>query len=324
MKRIKCFIAGSKNQERQREILLSVFSNMQTKWNVMFETKSFLNFNGTLSSDGQQKDYNKYISLKADLIIFVFDNNVGDKTIEEFVVAYKSLLLRRHPDILVFCNEAITDDLNIKVMNIMMNQLQQYYIEYCSEKDLKQKFSDEIDKYIKNNKDRTFLRWFIDHVIVSGRYNNVKNYTILILGLLLLFSITYHFRNKLNNNIENNIKMEEQSIYDGRFILESKTIKTVNNIVRIEKLTDGFYRYLSWNISRGQNGNKEPSLVIYNGEYLNEYYRFKKGSYLYLIPEMEGNQLLIMEKGKVLGYEDVIDFNYKGNIEQQSKSVEKK
>ena len=135
MKRIKCFIAGSKNQERQREILLSVFSNMQTKWNVMFETKSFLNFNGTLSSDGQQKDYNKYISLKADLIIFVFDNNVGDKTIEEFVVAYKSLLLRRHPDILVFCNEAITDDLNIKVMNIMMNQLQQYYIEYADGKD---------------------------------------------------------------------------------------------------------------------------------------------------------------------------------------------
>ena len=58
MKRIKCFIAGSKNQERQREILLSVFSNMQTKWNVMFETKSFLNFNGTLSSDGQQNIIN--------------------------------------------------------------------------------------------------------------------------------------------------------------------------------------------------------------------------------------------------------------------------
>ena len=168
MKKIRCFVAGAKDQERQREILTSVLGNMQTKWNVMFETKSFVDFNGTLSSDGQQKDYNKYIMSKADIVVFVFDHNVGEKTIEEFVVAYKGLLSRNHPDILVFCNSAVKNDLNIQAMSLMLNQLKQYYIEYSTDKDLKHLFSEEIDKYIKRKKDKTFTDF----------YTSQRNYTI--------------------------------------------------------------------------------------------------------------------------------------------------
>ena len=35
-----------------------------------------------------------------------------------------------------------------------------------------------------------------------------------------------------------------------------------------------------------------------------------------MVPEDEGNQLLIMEKDKIIGNEDILDFNYCGLIEQ--------
>ena len=320
MKKIRCFVAGAKDQERQREILTSVLGNMQTKWNVMFETKSFVDFNGTLSSDGQQKDYNKYIMSKADIVVFVFDHNVGEKTIEEFVVAYKGLLSRNHPDILVFCNSAVKNDLNIQAMSLMLNQLKQYYIEYSTDKDLKHLFSEEIDKYIKRKKDKTFTEWLICDFMRSNRYVKTKNSLILVLGLLLFVSIGYNISKSISQKSSTIGELQKQtseiSVYDGCRIISSKTIKTTNNIVRIEMISENVYRYLSWNISRGVNGKKEPSLVILDGEYKNGYFRFKKGTYSYMVPDSGNNQLLIMEGEKVLGCEEVVDFNYKGIIEQ--------
>lgn len=323
MKIIRCFIAGAKDQESQRDILTSVLGKMQSKWNIMFESRSFLDFNGTLSSDGQQKDYNEYILFKADLVVFIFDHNVGDKTIEEFIIAYKGLLSNNHPDILVFCNSSLTENSNIKALNLMMNQLHQYYIEYKDDKDLKHIFSDEIDKYIKYRKERTLPEWIIKEFLNSNRYAAIKNQLLIIFSILLLCFIIYigctsGFSDSKQTKTEE-MATVIHSIYDNIKIIDSKTIMTTNNIVCIEKLSSNTYRYLSWNISRGTQGKKEPSLIIEKGEYKNGYYRFKKGAYLYLVPKDEGNQLLIMENDKILGNEDIIDFNYTGIIEQANK-----
>lgn len=322
MKKIRCFIAGAKDQERQREILTSVLGKMQSKWDVMFESRSFLDFNGTLSSDGQQKDYNEYILSKADLVIFVFDHNVGDKTIEEFIIAYKGLLSNSHPDILVFCNSLLKCNANIKALNLMMNQLKQYYIEYNDDKDLKLFFSDEIDKYIRNRKNSTLTKWIVKDFFNSNRYTVMKNRLLIILSILLFCSVVCLgvISGFSDCNTSNDVENVKYSIYDNMEILEVKTIKSTNNIVCIEKLPNNTYRYLSWNISRGTQGKKDPSLIIEKGEYKSGYYRFKKGSYLYLVPEYEGNQLLIMENDKILGNEDILDFNYRGVIEQSHKN----
>lgn len=323
MKKIKCFIAGAKDQERQREILLSVLGKMQSKWDIMIESKSFLDFNGTLSSDGQQKDYNEYILSKADIVVFVFDHNVGDKTIEEFIIAYKGLLSNSHPDILVFCNNSLTGNANIIALNLMMNQLHQYYIEYYDDKDLKLVFSDEIDKYIRNRKELTFAKWIINDFFKSNRYIVIKNWLLVIFSVLLfcsIVSITVFSSNMKYSILSNHEYAVKYSKYDNKEILEYKIIKSTNNIVCVEKLINNTYRYLSWNISRGIQGEKDPSLIIENGEFKSGYYRFKRGAYLYMVPEDEGNQLLIMENNKILGNEDILDFNYSGIIEQANKS----
>lgn len=315
MKKIKCFIAGAKDQERQREILISVLGKMQSKWDIMFESRSFLDFNGTLSSDGQQKDYNEYILSKADLVVFVFDHNVGDKTIEEFIIAYKGLLSNSHPDILVFCNSSLIGNANIIALNLMMNQLHQYYIEYNDDKDLKLAFSDEIDKYVRRRRESTLVKWIVEDFFNSNRYTTVKNKLLIVFSVLLLCSIIClsSISIKSNYNPAINIKY---SIYDNIEIIDFKIIKSTNNIICVEKLTNDIYRYLSWNISRGIQGKKEPSLIIEKGELKNGYYRFKKGVYLYLVPEEKGNQLIIMENDKILGHEDILDFDYCGVIEQ--------
>lgn len=325
MKKIRCFIAGAKDQERQREILTSIFGNKQTKWNVMFETKSFLDFDGTLSSDGQQKDYNSYILQKANLVVFVFDHNVGEKTIEEFILAYKGLLSRNHPDIIVFYNARVVKDSNLQVMNIMMNQLKQYYIEYETDEDLKHLFSEEIDKYIKRYTEKSLLKWLIHDFFWSNRYIQAKNAVIVVLGVLLCCSIGYmslqkHSSGKEEPELITKI-LENESVYDGSVIIGSRTIRTTNNIVRVEELVDGVYRYLSWNVVRGEKGKKEPSLVISGGEYKNRYYHFKKGTYQYCVPALKGNPLIIMEGNRMLGSEVVMDFNYQGVLEQNNSSM---
>lgn len=53
MKKLKCFIASSKSLDRQRDILKSVLMNMQDKWNVNVEVKSFESFSSTVSRKGQ-------------------------------------------------------------------------------------------------------------------------------------------------------------------------------------------------------------------------------------------------------------------------------
>ena len=203
-------------------------------------------------------------------------------------------------------------------LNLMMNQLHQYYIEYNDDKDLKLVFSDEMDKYIRNRKESTLAKWIIKDFFNSNRYMVIKNRLLVILSILLICSVICLSVNSVisDSNASDTVKSIKHSIYDNKEILDLKVIKSTNNIVCIEKLTNNIYRYLSWNISRGTQGKKEPSLIIENGEYKSGYYRFKKGTYLYMVPEDEGNQLLIMEKDKIIGNEDILDFNYCGLIEQ--------
>lgn len=324
MRKLKCFIAGSKEQETQRDIIMSVLAKTQSKWNLLIEVKSFLDFSGTLSSDGQQKDYNKYISEKSNIVVFVFDHNVGDKTIEEFVVAYKTLLSNSHPDILVFCNRKLANNPDIMVLKLMMNQLKQYYIEYEDNIGLKLKFSEEIDKYIRTIQDKTFFKWLVDVFWRSNRYAKVKNKLIVILLLLLicLFACFGFCSNCFREN-KSSEKMEiaqEYSIYDSCRIVDSYTIKTTNNIIRVEKLINGSYRYLAWNIFRGIDGLKEPSLVIRDGVYDAGYYKFQIGIHRYLVPDNSGSKLLILERDKLIGDESVVDYNYMGPIEQSKRN----
>lgn len=144
---LKCFIAGSKQLERERDAIISGINdqnhaNKHTKRRI--ECYTFKNFKQHFVSNGQQKEYNDFIRNDADIVIFALDEVIGGITREEFDNAVEALQKSEFekPIILVFSN---TDNPNethhpdIQVVKQRVNELKQYWIDYSSIETLKLK-----------------------------------------------------------------------------------------------------------------------------------------------------------------------------------------
>ena len=89
MKEIKVFIAGSKSLTVERDAIrsvLQILSNSNSK-KVLIRTYTYEEFDQSLSHEGRQKEYNRFIKSEADYVIFVLDGTVGGITLTEFDVA---------------------------------------------------------------------------------------------------------------------------------------------------------------------------------------------------------------------------------------------
>lgn len=150
---IKVFIAGSKELKSKREILRSVLSQEQSKWlqngwEGAIDVRTFEDFSATLSVGGRQNDYNGFIAEEASLVVFVFDDKVGQITEKEFDVAYNSFLINRHPEILVYCNSTYGQSPEIFDLKHKVNKLGQYYIDFKDDDDLKNLFFRHMDEFL--------------------------------------------------------------------------------------------------------------------------------------------------------------------------------
>lgn len=168
---------------------------------------------------------------------YVFDQSIGSITMEEFIVAYKGKISKNHPDILVFCDTSIIKSPKFEVIKSLIDSLHFYYVEYADTDDLRIRFNDEVDKYIKKNYiEKNLLNWFISDFVNSNKYACVKNWCLLILSLALclpLILLTFSYK---SHNTEFNTEgiSYKTSVYDGKVIMNEKTIKTTNNNVRVE------------------------------------------------------------------------------------------
>lgn len=138
---LKIFIAGSKELTSQRALIRTVASNLSTDYdrkgkNVNLAVYSFENFSMTFDKNGQQNNYEKFISDKADLVIFIFEDKVGGVTLDEFEVAYKSYSKRKHPLICVFSKKEPESCVSIDALRQRVTNLGQYYNEYTDEAEL--------------------------------------------------------------------------------------------------------------------------------------------------------------------------------------------
>lgn len=132
---IKCFIAGSKTMMAERNAMRIVVSNMYHNWksfNFLIEVYSFDNFEHTISEKGHQEEYNQFIANEADLALFLFDNTVGDKTLEELDTAIDSYKRNKRPKIIVYVK---SHDHYSPVIEELRNRLKKedvYWVDYTS------------------------------------------------------------------------------------------------------------------------------------------------------------------------------------------------
>lgn len=157
-KALKCFIAGSKCLEKERDAIISGvndynLANCSTKRRI--ECYSFQNFDSSLSKEGQQQQYNEFIVNKADLCVFILDEVVGGITKQEFEIAIDTFISSNYnrPTILVFCHKdtnAHGHDKDIEQIKQRMTQLQQYWIDYSDLVNLKNSLQLELYKLYAN------------------------------------------------------------------------------------------------------------------------------------------------------------------------------
>ena len=141
MKEIKVFIAGSKSLTVERDAIrsvLQILSNSNSK-KVLIRTYTYEEFDQSLSHEGRQKEYNRFIKSEADYVIFVLDGTVGGITLTEFDVAWKTFTSEKRPGIYVYHKPTNTTSKGIQDVIGRINQCEQYYTEYSDIENLKLK-----------------------------------------------------------------------------------------------------------------------------------------------------------------------------------------
>ena len=154
---LKCFIAGAKSLERERDAIIAGINDLNISnkcTNSSIECYTFKNFNSIMTKEGQQFAYNNFIKNEANIVVFVLNDVLGGITKEEFDVAYETLMLNdyRQPAIFVFSNkenEGIAENKDIADLRIKINDIKHYWIDYSSLEVLKLKIQLELDNWIK-------------------------------------------------------------------------------------------------------------------------------------------------------------------------------
>lgn len=135
-KTIKCFIAGSKSLQRERDALRSEIGILHNKFmgkNFRILAYTFEDFEKAAVKGGHQARYNRFISEEADWVVFIIDGSIGGVTREEYDVAMKSFKEKEKPKIL-FLNRIGSNDTDeeIQALRTEINKERQYWVDYSS------------------------------------------------------------------------------------------------------------------------------------------------------------------------------------------------
>lgn len=143
-KTIKCFIAGSKSLQKERDALRSVISIMHNKFmdkKVRILAYSFEDFEKAAIEGGHQALYNRFITEQADWAVFIIDGSIGGVTREEYEVAMESFKGKGTPKILLLNRSGSSDtDIEIAALKAEINNERQYWVDYSSIDVLKLEF----------------------------------------------------------------------------------------------------------------------------------------------------------------------------------------
>ena len=195
MNNISIFIAGAKNLKEQRLELKAMTNDLNSKynrlkWKVSINTNSYENFGD------RQEEYNDFIKVQADLVIFVIKERIGKKTEEEYILATDAYRQNGHPEIITFVH--VFDERTAEIEHIeqlISRSTDLYYVDYTNTEDLlakaKERINVFVEKRIKQRKDlkkkkgwKQILRYSIATLVViimcflANVYFSPENYLI--------------------------------------------------------------------------------------------------------------------------------------------------
>ena len=147
-KSIKCFIAGSKTLQTERDALRAVTCVMYNKWaskNFRILSYTFEDFERAAVIGGHQKQYNDFIANEADWALFIIDGRIGGITIEEYRIAMDSYKKNGRPKILAFAKIGSDDSEDITAIKAEINKEHQYWTDYADINSLKLLFESTLN-----------------------------------------------------------------------------------------------------------------------------------------------------------------------------------
>lgn len=186
MKQVNIFLGGgvallegNESQPGYRPTVIDpILSKLNSRRNAkrFYIVKTYADLINEYAVEGQQEHYNRYVSQKADIAIFIFDGKIGDKTKEEVENACNSFDKNKHPTIFFYGINLKDDDVIVEYLN----SKKQYFRHFSNKKELQQLIIEQLELWQRPK--RTSL-----HLEIGSKFK--ITYTKKIDKLLRCFSI---------------------------------------------------------------------------------------------------------------------------------------
>lgn len=146
---LSIFVSGSKKLKEHRLRLKALVNNLNGE-NRMKGYPVALNMYSYVNLGDNQADYDDFIQNKSDIVIFIVEDKMGDKTREEFLLASKAQKKKGSPKILVFMREFQERTPEIaEVEQLISDNTDSYYIDYSNLEDLEYKVKERLTQEVE-------------------------------------------------------------------------------------------------------------------------------------------------------------------------------
>ncbi|MBI3173120.1 MAG: hypothetical protein HYZ25_05335 [Chloroflexi bacterium] len=181
MKKIKLFLASSKELQIERE-QIEIFINRKNKeWidkGIFLDLQIWEDFLDAMSQTRSQDEYNNAIKT-SDIFVMLFFSKVGKYTEEEFITAYDQFKSTNRPLIFTYFKDApiSSSEINQEVISLLkfqdkMKELEHFYTKYKSVEDLKLQINNQLNKLEENG---VFVEKLQDNATVTNQHEIQKS-----------------------------------------------------------------------------------------------------------------------------------------------------
>lgn len=153
MKQVNIFLGGGvallEGDQQQcgyrPTVIDPVISKLNSRRNAkrFYVVKTYADLVTEYIPNGQQEHYNEFVREKADIAIFIFDGNIGNKTKEEIENACNSFDKRKHPTVFFYGINLKDHDEVVKYLN----SKKQYFRHFSNKEELQRIISDQLAQW---------------------------------------------------------------------------------------------------------------------------------------------------------------------------------
>ena len=147
------FIAGSTRLVNERNAVRAVLSVLYNKWeryNLVISSYTFEDFSNSYTVGGQQMRYDEFIANKAHCAIFIVENGIGPKTLNEYRLSIKTFEENgQRPKIFVYANSLNQEETTLQFIEEVRKH-NSYWREYTNIPQLMNLVKEDIDGELFN------------------------------------------------------------------------------------------------------------------------------------------------------------------------------